>query len=173
MKHKICNKCNSFYLTDECNCELYKANYSTCFGKKEIEIYAHSFIDAVERIADLINVDEPKYFVELFDKPIKITNSQQISKYYHCMVNVKIDYDIKETSIENIKANNINKKDKYDNVELPDGYYRITDDIKAQKGDLYLDVTLFPEWIEWHFIDENSMYLNDEANKFDLIIRKS
>ena len=45
--------------------------------------------------------------------------------------------------------------------------------MKAQKGDLYLDVTLFPAWIEWHFIDENSMYLNDEANKFDLIIRKS
>lgn len=62
---------------------------------------------------------------------------------------------------------------RYDTVKLPNGYYRITDNIKAQAGDLYLDTTLYPEWIEWHFIDENSMYLNDEANKFDLIIRKS
>lgn len=61
---------------------------------------------------------------------------------------------------------------KYDNVKIPKGYYRIMNDIKAQTGDLYLNITNFPNWTEWCFIDENNIYLNDEADQFQFIIRK-
>lgn len=61
---------------------------------------------------------------------------------------------------------------KYDNIKIPNGYYRIIGNIKAQTGDLYLNIINFPDLIEWCFIDENNAYLNDEADQFHFIIRK-
>ena len=62
---------------------------------------------------------------------------------------------------------------KYDNVKIPNGYYRIIGNTKLQVGDLYLNPINFPAWVkEWCFVDENSIYLNNEANKFDFVVRK-
>ena len=65
--------------------------------------------------------------------------------------------------IENIKKNNI-----YKMVMPPKGYKKISNDIKAQIGDLYLNPLNF----QWSYIGENSIYIGEKATSFDYIVTK-
>jgi len=86
-----CEKCGEYnYLP--CKCTPFAVYYPDYFGEEKEQIYGNSFEEVVERIAKMINEDEPIFEGNLFNEPIEITDENGTTKKFNCTASVSVDY---------------------------------------------------------------------------------
>lgn len=93
MSYEQCKLCGRF-LNDEnkCNCEPYKVYYPEYYGEEEETFYGRSEEEIIEKIAEDQNEERPIFDKDIFDTPIRITNSKGEIKFFNCYAVFDITY---------------------------------------------------------------------------------
>lgn len=89
-----CKKCGKWMYSDneKCRCEPYKIYYPAYFGEEKQTVYGHDFKDAVEKLAEKINCDDPIFDNDVFEENIIITDRDGVEKIFNCSAAVDVIY---------------------------------------------------------------------------------
>jgi hypothetical protein len=92
-----CTRCESFiWATDGvCRCKPFKVNYTEWFGDEPSTMYGKTAEDVVERLAEKINSDEPKFDTYIFETDVEVTGENGEMKKFNCTAALDVNYSVK------------------------------------------------------------------------------
>lgn len=92
-----CDKCKEWlYDLKPCGCEPYKVYYPDYYGEELETMHARSHEEVVEKVAIILNTDDPEFDTDLFEIPIVVTDKNGIEKSFNCVAIVDINYSVRE-----------------------------------------------------------------------------
>jgi len=95
-----CKKCGEYnFEYKPCSCMPYQVFYEEYYGEERKTIYGFSHEDVVEKVAFLLNQDDPGFDTDIFETPIIVTDLNGAEKSFNCVATVDINYNVREIEI--------------------------------------------------------------------------